>query len=112
MTGFLTNVDIGNRGLAWCGQYKITTFGDNSRAAVEVSLCYDKLRVAELRKLPWRFGTRRAYIWPWTLTSVIPIFPAWSASSVSYAPMQIVVDTSGIFWSCLIPHTSSVLNAP
>jgi hypothetical protein len=119
--GFQTAVDIANRALQHVGQFQIASFQDNTRQAFEVALCYDKLRVAELRKLPWRCATRRSTWYPWTATTVLILPAAW-VTTTAYTVGQLVFDNSttglgpnsipGTFWICLYAHTSSTLNAP
>lgn len=111
MTTYQTNIDIANRAAQHLGQTSILAFTDNSRQAKELSLCYDKLRTAELEKQPWRFATRRAYLWPYTTTTLRLIAAAWAAS-VAFTVGQIVQDTNGTYWSCVFAHTSSATNSP
>ena len=66
---FLTNIDIVNRALQRLGAKRITALTDTSKNADEVEFCYDKLRVAELRRSPWRFASRRANLRVLTATS-------------------------------------------
>lgn len=103
---FQTPYDVVNRGLQHLGQPPIVTFADITRAADEMSNCFDKLRAAELQKLPWRFATRRAYVWPFTATTLRFVPAAWAAST-AYALGQIVMDSSGVYWTCQYAHTSS-----
>lgn len=53
-------VDIANRALQHCGAARIVTFDDDSKNADEVGFCYDKLRIAELRRNVWRFAVKKA----------------------------------------------------
>lgn len=59
---FNVPVDIANRGLQHCGAARIVAFTDDSKNADEVSFCYDKLRVAELRRNVWRFAIRKVAV--------------------------------------------------
>ncbi len=100
---FLTNVDIGNRALQRLGAKLITSFDttvDVSRNAQQVSFCYDKLRVAELRRSTWRFATRRANLRVITATSYRFIPGVYSAGT-TYAAGNIVMDATGVYWISL-----------
>lgn len=59
MSDFNAPVDIANRALQHCGASRVVTLTDDSKNASEVNFCYDKLRIAELRRNVWRFATRR-----------------------------------------------------
>lgn len=130
---YQTVVDIGNRALQWCGEFQIATLYDDDRAAYEVNQCFDKLRAAELRKIPWRWATRRATLRALTATSarILPgpwvVGTAYSAGQLIYDPGQYlnspmpngeftvplgVNSQLGIMWICVIGHTSSLANAP
>lgn len=52
-------LDIANRALQRVGQTKIASFSEDSKAADEVSFCYDKLRMAEMRRNVWVFSIRK-----------------------------------------------------
>lgn len=95
--GFATPVDIANRAIQHLGARRIVTFADASRQAAETNFCYDKLRLAELRRSVWRFATRRAILRPLTSTCLRYVPPVW-ASGTTYAAGQIVQDSSGIYW--------------
>jgi hypothetical protein len=130
-TAFKSSVDIGNRALQHVGQFQIQTLYDDSRAAKEVLLCYDKLRQAELRKIPWRCATRRAFLYPWTSSTVQIVPQAWAVST-TYGDGQLVFDAGqtitvagnsvltglgpnsepGTLWIAIHAHTSNAANAP
>ncbi|MGE3279685.1 MAG: hypothetical protein AB7H90_03495 [Alphaproteobacteria bacterium] len=54
--------DIINRALAHLGKERVRTLTDHTVNAQEGADAYDKLRLAELRRNPWRFATRRAVL--------------------------------------------------
>jgi hypothetical protein len=103
---FQTNVDIANRAMQHLGQTAIVAFTDTSRQAIEIAAAYDKLRTTLLQMTPWRFATRRAFIYPYT-TSTGRFIPAPWAGSTPYVVGQIVQDTNGTYWICQYSHTSS-----
>lgn len=59
---FNVPVDIANRALQHCGAARVVTFDDDSKNADEVAFCYDKLRIAELRRNVWRFAIRKVAV--------------------------------------------------
>lgn len=97
---FLIKEDIGNRALQRLGAKRITLFSDTSKNAAEIAFCYDKLRVAELRRAPWRFASRRANLRVITATSY-RFIPAIYAAGTTYAAGQIVMDATGVYWISL-----------
>ena len=97
---FLTNIDIVNRALQRLGAKRITALTDTSKNADEVEFCYDKLRVAELRRSPWRFASRRANLRALTATSY-RFIPASYAAGTTYAAGNIVMDATGVYWISL-----------
>lgn len=130
---YQTTVDAGNRALQWCGEFQIQTLQDGDRAAFEVAQCFDKLRTAELRKIPWRWATRRCTLRPLTATSVRILPTAWvtgtvyPAGSIIYDPGQTlntpapnglltiplgVNSQLGQLWIAVYAHTASAANAP
>lgn len=108
---FATQEDIGNRALQHCGARRIASFSDVSRNAAEVSFAYDKLRVAELRRSVWRFATRRAVLRPISSTTLRFVPPVWS-NVTAYLEGQIVRDSTGIYWVCIIPNTGNTPGVP
>lgn len=119
-------LDIANRALQHCGVPKISALTENSKAASEINLCYDKLRVSELRRNVWRFSTKKAVLYPIntevtglkvpmetpvspaTVTSSLPTmllyFPQPWSSTKDYNFGAVVVDTFGTLWQSTIPH--------
>jgi hypothetical protein len=79
---FTTNVDIGARACQFCGDFRLFSFEDPSPQAREISFAYDKLRLAELQRIVWRFATRRAVLRPIDMTTMLFVPAAWSASVV------------------------------
>lgn len=94
---FLIKEDIGNRALQRLGAKRITTFSDTSKNAAEIAFCYDKLRVAELRRSPWRFASRRTNLRIITATSY-RFVPGVYAAGTTYAVGNIVMDATGVYW--------------
>lgn len=97
---FLTNIDIANRALQRLGAKRITAFTDTSKNAAEIAFCYDKLRVAELRRSTWRFASRRANLRVLTATSY-RFIPAVYAAGTTYVAGNIVMDATGVYWISL-----------
>lgn len=97
MTGFVTNIDIVNRGLQRIGAARITAFTDDVKAASEANACYDKLRQAELRRNPWRFATRKVALRALTTTTKLLTFGAWAIGS-TYAVGDVVTGTDGLIY--------------
>jgi hypothetical protein len=106
---FSNNVDICNRALQHLGARRIFSLNDNSKSAAEVAFCYDKVRVAEMRRSPWRFATRRANLRVLTATSYRFVPQLWVAAT-SYGASAIVMDSSGVYWISMIG--SNVGNVP
>mgnify|MGYP001619833566 CR=1 FL=1 len=97
---FLTNIDIANRALQRLGAKAITSFDttvDVSKNAQQAGFCYDKLRVAELRRSTWRFASRRANLRVLTATSY-RFIPGVYAGGTTYAAGNIVKDATGVYW--------------
>jgi hypothetical protein len=111
MAGFTVALDIQNRGLQHLAVPQITSASVN-RAATEVAFAYDKLRKAELRRSPWRFSTKRAVLRALTATTKRFVPPAWSSGSTAYTIGQVVQDSLGVYWVCMVAHTSSTTNGP
>lgn len=88
--------DIANRALQICRSKRITSFTDTSKNAQEVSLCYDKLRVAELRRNVWTFACRRTRLWPISTTTLQFLPPAY-ATGTTYQVGDIVT-SGGTTW--------------
>lgn len=115
---FTTNVDIANRALQHCGATRIISFQDDSKNASSVAFCYDKLRVAELRRNVWRFATRKVILRPietniYPSTQVPPLAPTmifvpavWSAEN-TYV-IGSVVSYNGILYQANASVTTGV----
>lgn len=95
---FATQEDIGNRALQHVGAKRIASFSDTSRNAAEVAFCYDKLRVAELRRAVWGFATRRAILRPVVPGVTTRFIPGLWSNVTSYTAGQVVRDANGIYW--------------
>jgi hypothetical protein len=106
---FTTNVDIINRALQRLGATRISTLADVAKNATEAAFCYDKLRVAELRRSPWRFASRRANLRVLTATSYRFIPGVYSAAT-TYVAGNIVKDATGVYWISLAG--SNIANTP
>ena len=102
--GFLTGVDIANRGLQHIGARRIITFQDATRNAVEANAIYDKIRRAELRRSVWTFATRRAVLRSIGVTGG-NFVPAGYNPATAYIPGDIVYDTSLTYWICILANT-------
>ncbi len=97
---FITNVDVCNRALQRLGAKRISALTDTSLNATEIAFAYDKLRVAELRRSPWRFASRRANLRVITATSY-RFVPGVYAAGTTYAAGNIVMDATGVYWISL-----------
>lgn len=106
---FLIKEDIGNRALQRLGAKRITTFADTTKNAAEIAFCYDKLRVAELRRAPWRFASRRTNLRALSATSY-RFIPAVYAPATTYVVGNIVMDATGVYWISLA--ASNLANTP
>lgn len=110
MTAFRAPVDIGNRSAQHIGVPRMDVvlgFADtSSRAAGEMSFCYDKLREAELQRRVWTFATRRQVLRAVDV-STMRIQPALYSQTTTYFHGSIVADQSGNIW---ISRISNNLN--
>ena len=116
---FSQPVDIANRAIQHVGATRIVTLADDSKAAAEISQCYDGLRQAELRRNVWTFAVRRAVLYPingpiagqnpvqsvpsppQTITAALPsmlLVPETWSPTESYDFGTIVQDSTGTFW--------------
>lgn len=95
---FQTKEDIGNRALQHLGAKQLSSFlTDATKNSTEIGFAYDKLRLAELRRSPWRFASRRANLR--IITSTTKRFiPAAYAAGTTYAAGNIVYDPQGVVW--------------
>ena len=107
-------IDIVNRAFQKVGQTRGTSFSDDTVAMGAAVACYDKLRIAELRRNVWTFSVRRAILRPYdppmpvsnTLTTatagcVVVVPAAWVITN-NYLPGG-VVSYSGKYYIALIP---------
>lgn len=96
----ISDVAIGNRALSKLGEARVTSFGDNSKAARALTACYDIVRDAELRRHNWHFAKSRAEL---AALSSAPAFgygyayqlPADCLKVISVGDYQPGVDTTG-----------------
>lgn len=93
---YLTNVDIGARACQFCGDYRLFSFQDPSPQAREIAFAYDKLRLAELQRIVWRFATKRAVLRPINSTTM-QLMPAVWVSTIPYG-LGSVVSYNGLLW--------------
>lgn len=110
---FNVPVDIANRALQHCGASRIVSFTDDSKNADEVAFCYDKLRIAELRRNVWRFAIRKVAIraiqdadpdaTPPTLATALFAPLAWAALTAYTAGM--VVSYGNRLWEAVSAST-------
>jgi len=97
---FRTPTDIANRACQHMGVRTLDRtlgFNEDSVQALEISTCYDNLRVAELERNLWVFSTRRAVLRPIGMNTMILDPPLWS-SSTTYFPGAIVKTVEGDIW--------------
>lgn len=87
-------LDIANRALNQAGTRTITTMTEATDRAELVRSVYDKLRGAELRRAVWTFATRKVYLRPVQLTTMLVEFPAFDAAA-SYPKFFPVTASSG-----------------
>lgn len=107
---FTTGLDIANRALQYVGATRIASFADNSKQAAETGFAYPLVRQAELRRSVWRSAIKRSVLRPLTATTSRFIAPAW-ATATGYIAGQIVQDSDGTYWICMVAHTSDSTNA-
>jgi len=108
---FQAPIDIMNRALQRVGQTRIASLTEDSKACDEVTFCYDKLRIAEMRRNVWVFSIRTAALRPYnppvpantqtgaaaTLGTMQLVPAAWSATN-NYLPGSIVSFTNGRYY--------------
>lgn len=100
MSSFRNSIDIANRACQHMGVRKISPtlgFNDDTVQAQEIGDCYDKLRVAELRRNVWRFSTRRAVIRAIDTNSMFLQPELWQ-SGKTYRPGAVVATVDGQLW--------------
>jgi hypothetical protein len=108
---FTQPVDIANRALQIVGARLIETLGDDTKGAQQVAFAYPKLLAAELRRTVWRFATKRAVLRAYTATTKRFIPGAWVLST-DYTIGNVVQDTAGTYWVCMVDNTAADANAP
>jgi hypothetical protein len=109
---FRNPIDIGNRALQHLGQPRISLsagFGEDSKAADEISACYDKLRQAELRRNTWKCAIKKAILRPLDTDTAIVSPTLWSSATV-YRPGALVSDEQNRLWIGLT--SSNTNNSP
>lgn len=97
---FTVDIDIANRACQHMGVRQISPtlgFNEDSLQANELGECYDKLRVAELRRALWRYSVRRAVLRPVSVNTMLLKPPLWS-STTTYFPGAIVTLEDGTLW--------------
>jgi hypothetical protein len=101
MTAFHSPTDIGNRACQHVGTPRmdpVLGFADSSsRAAGEISFCYDMLREAELQRRVWTFATRRQVLRALN-TTTMKLVPALYSPTTTYFAGSVVADQSGNYW--------------
>lgn len=103
---FLTPVDIANRSLQHCGSTRIDPtlgFAEDSKQASEIGFCYDKLRLAELRRNVWVFAIKLAALRAIDADTML-LTPGLWASGTTYFFGSIVADENGQLWISNIPN--------
>jgi hypothetical protein len=111
MPGYLSPIDIANRGLQHCGAERIDAtqgFEEDSKRASECAFVYDKLRRAELRRNLWAFAIRNAVIRPVDRTFRLLAPTLWSGN-VTYPAGALCSDVTGSIW---ISTVVSNINRP
>lgn len=108
---FSTQIDVANRVMQKLGAKRIFTLNDNSKNSQEVAFVLDKIRAAEMRRRVWRFGIKRAALRAATATTKRFVAPAWAVTT-SYSVGQLVQDSTGLYWVCMVANTASAANAP
>lgn len=109
---FTIDIDVANRACQHMGVRKIDPtvgFNEDSVQASEIGDCYDKLRVAELRRQLWRYSIRRAVLRAIGVNTMI-LKPAMWSSSTLYFPGAIVSTEDGMLWFSTQPNNQG--NAP
>ena len=109
---FQLPIDVMNRALQRVGQTRIVTLTDDTKAADEVTFCYDKLRIAEMRRNVWIFSIRQTALRPYnpqmpansatgaaaTLGTMELVPAAWSATK-NYLPGSIISYNTKVYFS-------------
>jgi hypothetical protein len=108
---FQAPIDIMNRALQRVGQTRIASLTEDSKACDEVTFCYDKLRIAEMRRNIWVFSIRQTALRPYnppqpvsasnltaTLGTMMLTPAAWSATN-NYIPGSIATFNTKTYFS-------------
>lgn len=109
---FVSPIDIMNRALQRVGQTRIATLTDDSKACDEVTFCYDKLRVAEMRRNVWTFSIRTVALRPYsppsgaTLGTMLLVAATWDATK-HYIQGSLVSFTNGRVYFSRTTNTAS-----
>lgn len=100
---YLDSLDIAKRVCQHVGVRQIQAVDEDSKANYEITLAYDKIRRAELRRNVWRFAIRRVILRPIVAGETMLVQPAaWSATT-TYMPGSIVADDNGTLWVSIVP---------
>lgn len=94
---FLDSLDIANRALQHCGQPQILSVTEDTKANVETTFAYDKLRRVELQRNFWRFATKLVVLRAFD-TSTMVLEPTLYSSTTQYSPGAIVSDANNYLW--------------
>lgn len=94
---FLDSLDIANRACQHCGVAQIASPTEDSLRCTEITMVYDKVRRAELRRNIWRFATRRAVLRAISATT-LTLVPGTYSSNNTYLPGEIVQDANFLYW--------------
>ena len=100
MSSFRSVVDIAARACQHVGVRKIASFTENSKAASEISSCYDNLREAEMRRNVWRFTIRKAAIRPVDSNTTTFTAPAFNIATTY--PLGGLVLSGGQIWESTV----------
>lgn len=106
MTEYVTQTDIGNRALQWCGAELMDAtlgFTEVSKNARQVSFAYGKVRRAELARNIWTFATRRAALRPIDSNTMLLLPTLW-VSGATYFVGSIVADSANNYWISNTPN--------
>lgn len=110
MTVFFTPLDVADRARQRLGVepplVSLDTAVDFSKAAQEISACFDRLREAELRRNVWRFSIRTAAIRPID-TTTMELVPAAYSASKNYIVGSIVKFNKNIYISTSPANTNN-----
>lgn len=97
---FTAPIDIMNRALQRVGQTRIASLSEDSKACDEVTFCYDKLRIAEMRRNVWVFSVRTTALRPYnpptgSTLGTMTLVPANWDTAKNYIPGSIIAYTNG-----------------